>query len=461
MRLVMVGLNHRTAAVEVRERVACAADAAAALIRQLTAVWPVAEAVVLSTCNRTELYLVRPTHQPPSFADLVDLLAGRAGLDAGAMQGHCIHREQKEAVRHLFRVACGFDSMVVGEPQILGQVKRAYEMACVAGTAGPVMHKVFQQAIALAKRVRAQTGVAAGRVSVGSAAVDFARRIFDRFDDKVILGIGAGEMAKLTLRHLQGLRPRRLWVCNRSLDHARTLVEHVGVPAEGGGARPWDDLDKLLVEADVVVSSTGSAQPILTAERFGPLITQRRRRPIFLIDIALPRDVEPGVGSLPNVYLYNIDDLRQVAAAAAQSRGDAAEACESLINDAAERCMLEVERRDVGVLIRKLRQQLNDLAEAEKQRTLRKLSPHLRENGAAAVMEKTLDEHAHRLINKILHVPLSQLHQAHGQATTAFHAAALRRLFDLHETDEPRFEAPPSVPDEHGFSTPADQPPQA
>ncbi len=436
MRLVMVGLNHRTAPVEVRERVACDADAAAALIRELTATWPVAEALVLSTCNRTELYIVRPTHQPPSFADLVALLARRSGLDAAAMQGHCIHREQKEAVRHLFRVACGFDSMVIGEPQILGQVKRAYETSRAADAAGAVIHKVFQQAIAVAKRLRTETDIAAGRVSVGSAAVDFARRIFDHFEDKVILGIGAGEMAKLTLRHLHGLKPRRLWVCNRSLDRAAALVEHVGVAADAGGARPWEDLDQLLVEADIVVTSTGSAHPIVTAERFAPLIAPRRRRPIFLIDIALPRDIEARVGSLPNVYLYNIDDLRQVVDAAAQSRSDVAAACETLIHDAADRCMDELERRDIGVLIHKLRQQLTQVAEIEKQRTLRKLAPHMQGNGSAAAMEKTLDEHTHRLINKILHVPLSQLNHPQGPTTTAFYAAALRRLFDLEDAGD-------------------------
>lgn len=435
MRLVMVGLNHRTAPVELRERVAHNGEKAVALIRAMVEAWGVAEALVLSTCNRTEVYAVRPIHEPPTFTDLVGLLARRADLDAAELQGHCISREQKEAVRHLFRVAAGLDSMVIGEPQILGQVKRGYEMACDAGTAGPVIHKAFQQAIAVAKRLRTQTGIDAGRVSVGSVAVDFARQIFSRFDDKVVLGIGAGEMAKLTLRHLRTLEPKRLWVCNRSLDRAQTLIAHVGVPVESGGARPWEDLDELLVDADVVVTSTGASHAIITPQQFRPVLERRRRRPVFLIDIALPRDVDPQVGSLPNVYLYNIDDLQQVVENTAQNRGDIAEKCEGIIGEAAAQCMREIEHRDIGIMVRELRLRLADMGEAEKQRTLRKLGARMNDNGVSETFAKLLDEHTHRLINKILHVPLSQLDHPHPETPMAFYAAALRRLFALGETD--------------------------
>lgn len=442
MRILLLGLNHRTAPIELREKLAMSDDALGALHGELSRRYPTAEHVVLSTCNRFECYIARPSEDAPAIDELRALLAERTGVPLEQLTAASIHREQEEALRHLFRVGAGLDSMVVGEPQVLGQVKRAYDVAVSHESVGPVLHRVFQEALAAAKRVRTATGIGSGRVSVGSVAVDFARQVFEAFTDKTILGIGAGEMAKTTLRHLLDLRPHRLWLTNRSPQRAVELAGALGLAGDAGGPRHWEELDELLVEADVVLTSTGAAEPIVTVERFKPLARRRRNRPLFIIDMAVPRDVAPEVGAMSNVYLYNIDDLQTVMDAGADQRRDQVAECEAQLNEAVAACMRQVRHRDVGHLIRLLRQRLHDLGELEQQRTQRKLQSVADPETAEAINE-LLDEHTRRLVNKILHLPLSQLDQKHGEVEVplGFYAAALRRLFDLDEHDMP---APPS-----------------
>ncbi|MFW6060325.1 MAG: glutamyl-tRNA reductase [Phycisphaeraceae bacterium] len=443
MRIGLLGLNHRTAPIELRERVAMSEDALGALHEEMGRRFPTAEHVVLSTCNRIECYVARPSDDPPTIDALRALLAECAGVPTSELTAASIHREQEEALRHLFRVAAGLDSMVLGEPQVLGQVKRAYDLAVAHDSVGPVLHRVFQDALAAAKRVRTDTGIGSARVSVGSVAVDFARQVFEDFTDKTILGIGAGEMAKTTLRHLLDLQPRRLWLTNRSPQRAAELASALGLAGAAGGARHWEELDELLVEADVVLTSTGSEQPIVTPERFKPIAKRRRHRPLFIIDIAVPRDVAPAVGTARNVYLYNIDDLQTVMDAGADQRREQSAACEAQLNEAASACMHQVRYRDVGHLIRQLRQRLHDLGALEQQRTQRKLR-QVADPETAEAINDLLDEHTRRLVNKILHLPLSQLDPKNGEldAPLGFYAAALRRLFDL---DEREHETPPST----------------
>jgi len=443
MRILMLGLNHRTAGVELRERVAFDADTLARLIVHIRTKHPHSESIVLSTCNRMEIFIARPAHEPPSFDELAQYLADHSGVQASALSGALIQRENSEAVAHLFRVAAGLDSMVLGEPQVLGQVKRAYETANALGAVGPVFHKVFQQAVAIAKQVRTETGIDSGRLSVGSVAVDFARRIFERFDDKTIVGIGAGEMAKLTLKHLQSLKPARLYLANRSADRALTLARKLKLPNAESAARPLEALDQLLVEADIVLTSTGSPTPILTPKQFHSILKKRRNRPLFIIDIAMPRDADPAVGELPNVYLYNLDDLQQVVSQTYEKRAEEVARCNRILDDAVRSCMSEVQHRDVGVLIKALRHRLHALGEAENERTAKRLASASTPEQRQAV----LDEHTHRLINKVLHIPLSQLDQRQADAPLAFYAAALRRLFDLDETIAATASRPPLPPD--------------
>ncbi|MEX1088055.1 MAG: glutamyl-tRNA reductase [Phycisphaeraceae bacterium] len=435
MRVLMLGMNHRTAPVELRERLALSGAALDDAIDRFRALYPLCEFVALSTCNRTEFYLARPVHEPPSFAELTDFLVALHGVDRGVLQAATIHRENDQAVAQLFRVACGLESMVLGEPQILGQVKRAYEQAALRQAVGPVLHRVFQQAIALAKQVRHSTGIDHGRVSVGSVACDFARQIFQRFDDKTVLAIGAGEMAKLTLRHLAKLRPGKLWLTNRTLARATALAQQLGLTADLGGARSFDDLDNLLIEADIVLTSTAAVEPIITARQFKRLLRRRRSRPLFIVDIAVPRDVEPEVGTLSNIYLYNIDDLQRVVAQTHEDRTGQVEQANAMVLQAMRACMTEIQNRDIGKLIRALRQKLHDVGEAELQRTTRKLAA-LSQAQLQAALPELLEEHTHRVLNKILHLPLSQLDRSAAdpeRSGLGFHAAALRRLFALEE----------------------------
>jgi glutamyl-tRNA reductase len=291
-----------------------------------------------------------------------------------------------------------------------------------------VLHRVFQQAISVARQARAATGIDAGRLSVGSVAVDFARQVFEHVDDKTVAAIGAGEMAKITLKHFLSLKPGKLWLTNRSHDRAEKLAATLGLTPGHGGVRPFADLDELLVEADIVLTSTGSHEPIVTAERFKPLIRRRRSRPLFIIDLGLPRDVEPSVGALKNIYLYNLDHLRAVVDETRGQRSEQVEACEAILLEAVRACMAEVQNRDVGRLVRALRQRLHEIGRAEQARTGRKL-----ESLGHDALQPLLEEHTHRLINKILHLPLAQLDRREPDAPLGFYAAALRRLLDLDE----------------------------
>ncbi|MEX0884855.1 MAG: glutamyl-tRNA reductase [Phycisphaeraceae bacterium] len=475
MRISLLGLNHRTADVELREALAPSPDDLPAFYARLRSRFPGAEAVLLSTCNRLELYVARPAGQGPDTPALRQLIVDHAQAAGGGEGGDgggggldpasTIAREQEAAVTHLFRVCAGLESMVLGEAQILGQVKRAYEAGVAAGAVGPVLHKVFQQALAAGKHARAATGIDAGRVSVGSVAVEFTRRVFESFADKTVLCLGAGEIAKLTLRHLMSLAPARLWVANRTLERAQLLAHGLSLAADGV-VRPWDDLDELLVEADVVVTSTGARQPILTAERCKAAVRRRRRRPLVIVDIALPRDVEPAVGALPNVYLYNIDDLNDVVAGNVDQRREQVEHCQAHVAHAVAQTMRQVQHRELGQLIRRLRHQLHEIGALESRRTARKLlAPILTPPATPAtpatsatsaidggddivgseeqLIEALLEEHTHRLINKILHLPLSQIEAADESASLGFYAAALRRLFDLEDDTPPDDDAPP------------------
>ena len=429
MRVLMLGANHRTADLAVRERLAVADERQAQLLAHLRGAWPAAEAVVLSTCNRMELYLARPATQPPSADELRAAVAAFCELDPAQLLAATIHRENEQAVAHLFRVCAGLESMVLGEPQILGQVRRAYEHAHRHEAVGPVLHKVFQTALATGKQVRHETGIDAGRTSIGSIAADFARNIFDTFDDKTVLGIGAGEMAKVALRHFNELKPHAMWIINRTRSRGESVAQALALDGPRRGVRSYDDLDTLLIEADIVITSTGAPHAIITAERFRTLVRRRRGRPLFVIDLAIPRDVEPAVGALSNVYLYNLDDLQQVVEQTHTARCEIAARCEGRLADAVRRCMAEIQHRDLGRLIRELRGKLFELGEAEQARTL-----HADGDGQA----QALEEYTHRLIHKILHLPLSQIDAQNPDAPLAFYSAALRRLFQLEpeEADE-------------------------
>lgn len=442
MRLMMLGFNHRTAPLELREALAFDPDQARQALADLRDRYATSEAVLLSTCNRTELYLARPIHDAPSVEELRGYITDRTRAQADKVRAASIHREQEEAATHLFRVSAGLDSMVLGEPQVLGQVKRAYELADEHGAVGPVLHRLFQGAIASAKNIRTQTGIDQGRTSVSSVAVTFAKNIFDHFNDKTVLAIGAGEMVKAALASLRREEPGRLLVVNRTHQRAIDLAQSLQLTGEGQGARAWEDLATLLVEADIVVSCTGATEPILTEQRFRPLLKKRRGRPLFMLDLALPRDIDPAIGSLRNVYLYNLDDLQRAVEETESGRREMVEQCESLLQTHVANTMGEIRHRDLGRLVKQLRDRLNDIAQDEQARTAKKLAA-LNGQSTPQGMEQLLTQHNHRLVNKILHLPLSQLDRSDPDAPLGFYATALRRLFDLHDPADM-----PAEPDE-------------
>ena len=446
MRLIMLGANHRTCGVEVRERLAFPDAQAGEALAAFCAAHPRAEAALLSTCNRTELYIAAPEPTAPTHAQLVAFLAHQRSLDVAEVERATAFVEGQGVASHLFRVACGLDSMVLGEPQVLGQVKRAYELSCTHAAAGAAMHHLFQEAIGAAKRVRRETGIDEGRLSVGSVAVDLVRQVFSRFDDKSVLAIGAGQMMKVTLRHVRALSPARLWLVNRTPSRAQALAQALELPrASGEVVRPWEDLGPLLAEADIVISSTGATRPIVTAEGFRPVARRRRGRPLCIIDIAVPRDFEPGVGEFNDVYLYNIDDLQRVVAQTQDQRRSQAQRAEELLEVSVRACVRHLQHDDVGRIVRKLRHLLHDLGRAECERTARKLAAE-----GAPGAQPHIEELTHRLINKVLHLPLSKLRGREGDEHLDFYALALRRLFELDAVEvaegEPKADAPADLP---------------
>lgn len=420
-RLVLVGLNHTTAPLAVREKLVFPGDDRHAALREFRARYPEAEAVLVSTCNRVELYVGRGIHGHPRAEEMIDFLAGQRGLSGKEVGQHFYHKTDREGVMHLFSVAASLDSMVLGETQILGQVREAYDIGCATGTVGALLNPLFQRAIAVGRQVMSQTSLNEGRLSIASVAVDYARRIFDHFGDKTLLSIGAGKMAQLVLQGFHALKPGRLLVCNRNPGKAAVLAEKFnGKPAA------FDCLAEHLVAADIVISSTGAAQPIVTRKLFQPLLRQRRYRPIFLIDIAMPRDIEPEVGELDNVYLYNIDDLQEVVSNTQTQRRAAVDAARLIIEQQVDEFAAWNRTRQIGPLIDALYKRYHDIAHQEVSRMLNKL-PNLTD-----AERVHLEDLGRRIVNKLLHDPIQQLRTSDSlHAPTAQYLNVLERLFHL------------------------------
>lgn len=425
MHVLCVGISHHTAPVSVRERLAALGRDAAGLLRGLRTEYPQSEFALLSTCNRVEFYIARPLHGHPRVEQIARLLARHSQVDSAALAPCLYHHDNEQAVGHLFRVASGLDSMVLGEHQIVTQIKQAYEQAQQVQTCGKTLHQLFQGALATSKQVRTSTDIGAGRLSVASAAVDFASHLFEDVRRKTVLTIGAGKMAELTLQHFMAQEPDQLLVANRSPDAAKDLAARYGGQAHG-----LDELDELLTAADVVISSTAAAEPIATARQVRQLLGARGMRPLFIIDIALPRDFEPAVADLANVYLYNLDDLQRVVAETRHLRHGEVDRALAMVEQAVATCYAQVQSEDFGDLVRLLRRQMSDMAAAEAERAGNRL------HGATpADQKRIIDELAERLVNKMLHKPLSALGRGTAQQA-ALHAAALRRVFDLDAAED-------------------------
>jgi glutamyl-tRNA reductase len=423
VRLLVLGCNFRTAPVALRERVAFDAAALERALEELNTRYD-CEAVILSTCNRVELYLARAPEQLPPDPELAAaFLAAFHRIPLGELKPHLYVRHEAEAVQHLFRVSASLDSLIVGEGQIAGQVKKAYEVAAQHAAVGPVLNALFQHARKVAKRVRTETRIAQGHVSVSSAAVDYVRQVFEHFDDKTVLVIGAGKMGELTLKHLRQLCPRRILVTNRSPEKAEAVARGCG-----GVAVPWAQLDDALGRADIVLSTTGAPEPVVSLERYEKVRARRTGGPVVILDIAVPRDFDPRIHDGDRTCLFNIDDLKRIRDQTLRDRHKHLGPAEAIVEQEQQRFLADWARRRNGPIIAKLTQDL----EAKRQAIVKQLLNRL--NGKLTDADRTYVEGAFRLLqNQFLHGPITALTEEPHEGGRHTLLDALRKLFGLPE----------------------------
>ncbi|MCD9005540.1 glutamyl-tRNA reductase [Luteimonas sp. XNQY3] len=400
MRLYALGINHQTAPVALRERVAFAGDALDAALAQLRALPPVREVALLSTCNRTELYAVCDD----DGSTLAHWLATHPGDDAalagGSLQAYLYRHRDADAVRHLFRVATGLDSLVLGEPQILGQVKQAWASARAAGTLGSDLDRVFQHAFVTAKRARSETRIGNSPVSVASLAVRLAQESFARPADSAVLLIGAGETIELAARHLAQANVKRLLIANRTYAHAQELAAR-----HGGIALPLDELDRHLFLADIVLSATASRTPVIGRAQVAAALTARKHRPMLLMDLAVPRDIAPDVAELRDVFLYTVDDLERTLDDNRRGRREAAADADAIIDLQVTRFGESLAARGRLAPVKRLRAH----GEAVRGEALARARQQL---AAGQSPDAVLELLAHTLTNRLLHLPTTALREA-------------------------------------------------
>jgi len=426
--IVVVGLSHKTAPIEVRERLAVGGEALPALLERLVAHPAISEAVVLSTCNRVEVYSAPRLPAPGSGASdqavemdaLHAIVSALCAIGGDGVRPHLAGARGADAVLHLFRVACSLDSLVVGEPQILGQLRDAIDAAREAGTVGARLGQAMHRALKVGRRVRAETAIGAGQVSVSSVAIDLARQIFGDLSGHSALLVGAGEMAEAASRLLVRAGAG-LTVVNRSPERAAALAGEVG-----GVPRPWADLDRAVAEADIVISSTSSPTYVLTLDVVRRARKARRGRSIFLIDIAVPRDVDPAVNDLDNVYLYDVDDLSQIVSQSLEERAVEAAKAELIAREEVKGFEVWTQERALTPTIVGLRARTRAILAAEVERSLAGKLRHLgsAERQALAVMVEAAT-------NKLLHVPITRLRGLATDPRASEQVDAVRELFDL------------------------------
>ncbi|WP_133000715.1 glutamyl-tRNA reductase [Luteimonas arsenica] len=415
MSLVAIGLNHQTAPVDLRERVAFADDRLQDALAALRALPGVHEVALLSTCNRTELYAVADDHGRALVNWLATHPEDPAG-DAGSLQAYLYRHADDEAARHLFRVATGLDSMVLGEPQILGQVKQAWAAARGAGTLGSHLDRLFQHAFVTAKRARTETRIGTSPVSMASMAVRLAQDSFARPEDSVALLVGAGETIELAARHLAAAKVKRLIVANRTYRHAEELAHR-----HGGTALPLEELHHHLHLADIVLSATASRTPVIRRAGVEAALAARRHRPMLLLDLAVPRDIEPEVGSLRDAYLYTVDDLERAVEDNRRNRREAADAAESIIDlQVAHYARLQATGARSGPIKR-----LRAHGDAVRAEVLERARQQL---AAGQSPEAALEYLAHTLTNRLLHPPTAALREAAASGDAALLDAVARML---------------------------------
>lgn len=418
MTLLAFGINHTTAPLALRERVAFAPQALEQALLDARQGVGVEEIAILSTCNRTEIYASSDTGEQA----LVDWLVSHSAVTRADLHDCYYCYCGDEAVRHMMKVAGGLDSLVLGEPQILGQMKSAYAQASDVGTVGSLLHSAFQQVLAVAKRVRSETAIGEQPVSVAYAAVSLAQQIFSDLKEDTALLIGAGETIELVARHLHEQGIRRIIVANRTLDRARRVAAEVGAEAILLG-----DIPEHLPRADIVISSTASQLPLLGKGAVEAALKQRKRKPMFMLDIAVPRDIEPQVGELADVYLYTVDDLHTVIDEGRKSRVEAADMAEQIITEGVVQYQRELRALDAVATIKAYRRKAEVLRDQELEKALRSLE-------AGGDSREVLNQLARNLTNKLLHSPTAMLRDA-GASGRAESVQFARELLEISPTD--------------------------
>ena len=395
--LVLTGVNYRTAPIELREKIAISREELPETTRALAAMPGVVECMIVSTCNRVEL--LAAVEGPD--ADLAGFLHGHFGLDPALLAPHIYEQRGRDAVRHLFRVAASLDSMVVGEPQILGQVKEAFAVARASGTVAGQLEHLLQSAFAAAKKVRSETEIGSSSVSIASVAVDLARKIFGSLEGRTVFLVGAGKMSELAARHLVQQGAGAILVSNRTQERARLMAEEFA-----GRVIPFEQLYEAASEADIVISSTGAPHPIFRREHGQAFMHRRRNKPMFFIDIAVPRDVDPAMGKLEGIFVYDIDDLQQVAAAHMAERSRVASDAETLIASEVERFHERQRAVNAAPAIVAIQRQAEEIRQAEIRRI------HARLGTLSAEQLAAVEALTRGLVNKFLHPPMQALKQA-------------------------------------------------
>jgi glutamyl-tRNA reductase len=422
--LFLLGVSHRTAPVDLRERLDFSSRDLGAAVEAIAARPSMAESVVLSTCNRSEIYVASP--DPVQARDqLVTFLSDYHHVPPDAFEPHLFALENSAAVAHLFRVAAGLDSLVVGEPQILGQVKDAFQSAADKHCVGPLLRHVFRWSFGVGKRVRSETALGEGAVSVSFAAVALARKIFGRLTGRRVLIVGSGEISTLTAQHLRSQGVGEIVITSRTYAHADALASEVG-----GTAVPWDGMLQALGSADIVLTATGAPRPIITRAQLEAAQGRHRRSlPLFIIDVAMPRDVEPSVGDIEQVFLYNVDDLQSIVQENLSRRAAEVKRAESIVNEEVTKYMAWQRSRGAVPTVVALRQRFEAIRRAELQRLDGKLGALPPEARAR------VDEVTRLIVEKLLLEPTEQLKSLPDEETQAAYTEAVSRLFKLHDSE--------------------------
>ena len=417
MSLITLGLNHKTTPVEMRERLAFTPENLSDATQSLMNLDCVTEAAILSTCNRTELYCtIKQDNHNQSDQQLVEWFSQYHGFKPGDIQEHLYIHSHEETIRHTLRVASGLDSMVLGEPQILGQMKQAYTLAVNLGTVGMLLGKLFQHAFSVAKQVRTDTEIGASPVSVAFAAISLSKQIFGELNQLTALMIGAGETIELATRHLKASDIKHTIIANRSVENAQKLVEQYG-----GEAIALSQIPDYLHQADILISSTASQLPILGKGAVEKALKKRKHKPIFMVDIAVPRDVEPEVSELDDVYLYTVDDLQEIIEVNLESRKQAAEQAAEIINNQVDNFLNWQKTLEAVDVIREMRECAETLTSEVMDKAMKQLAQ-------GKTTEEVMQFLAHTLMNKFLHQPSIQLRQA-GQDSRHDLIEFARKLF--------------------------------